>query len=50
MPVLGQLPHTGMDEAQIAAQWRELVQDVYAQALVRQLGQDEIEALIPQDL
>lgn len=45
-----QPPHTGEDEARLAARWREVVQDVFAQALVRCLDEDEIESIIPEDL
>ena len=50
MPVINQPPHSGKTEAEIAAQWRELVRDVYSQGLVRNLEREEIESIIPEEL
>jgi hypothetical protein len=50
MPVINQAPHSGQTEAEIMGQWRELVQDIYSQALIRHLDKDEIEAQIPDEL
>lgn len=50
LPTLLQSPHSGMDEAQMLEHWNDLVRNVFAQALVRYMSREEVEAAIPEDM